>query len=210
MRERKKSIVIFHCAVLVKCRESDLLDTLLLKMATQRPKTSFINHSFRPPKHHMGTCWCTSRRSADKVVRCTVMRPHRRVIASLSGCERRALCSCSLWHVPLVVSSRSHLLIPGTSQNTALLTSLAGLPYVINLQSNQYDMATRIHGGILTFILRVHTRYLLSTIIPPGPEPYEEKIWRSGYGQQWWHLIWVMVTRQPQAEWAGVGLLIVS
>lgn len=90
----------------------------------------------------MGTCWCSSRTSADKVVHCAVMCPHRRVIASLSGCERCALCSCSPWRVPLVVSSRPQL-IPGTSQNTALLTSLACLPCVINLQSNHYDMATR-------------------------------------------------------------------
>lgn len=48
-----------------------------------------------------------------------------------------------------------------------------------------------------------HTHYLFSTIIPPGLKPYGKKNWRSGYGQQWWHLIWVMVTRQPQAKWTG-------
>lgn len=120
------------------------------------PQNSFINHSLRPPEHHTGTCWCSSRTSADKVVHHAVMCPHRRVIASLSGCERRALCSCSPWRVPLVVSSRPQL-IPGPSQNTALLINLACLPCVINLQSNQYDMATRIHPGILAFILHVHT-----------------------------------------------------
>lgn len=104
------------------------------------------------------------------------MCPHRRVIASLSGCERCALCLCSTLRVPLVVSS-SPQLIPGTSQNTALLTSLACLPCVINLQSNYCDMATHVHSGIHTFILHVHTRtcYLLSIIIPLGLKPYGKK-----------------------------------
>lgn len=138
-----------------------------LKNGHSTPQNSFINHSFRPPVHHTGTCWCSSRTSADKVVHCAVMCPHRRVIASLSGCERRALCLCSPWCVPLVVSSRPQL-IAGTSQNTALLISLACLPCVINLQSNQYDMATRVHPGTRAFILHVHThtRYLLSTLRP--------------------------------------------
>jgi len=86
-------------------------------------------------------------------------------------------------------------------------------------------MATRVEAGIHAAIVCVythththtHTLYLLSNIIPRGLEAlwggkkrWKKENWCSGYGQQWWHLIWVMVTRQPQAEWTGVGLLIVS
>lgn len=143
-------------------------------------------------------------------MRFAVMCPRRRVMASLSGCERCALCLCSLWRVPLVVSSRPQLLVAATSQNTALLTSLTCLPRVINLQSNQHDMATRAHRRILSFIPRVHTHFIYSPpLYPQAPRP-EGKRRCSSYRQQWWHLIWVMVTRQPQAEWTGVRLLIVS
>lgn len=161
--ERKKwtHTVNFQFVVALECSESYPLYTLSLKIGHSTPQISFINHSFRPPEHYKETCWCSSIASADKVVRCAVMCPHRHVMASLSGCERRALCSCSPWRVPLVVPSRSQL-IPGTSQNTALLISLACLPCVINLQSNQYDMATRVHPRIHAFILHVHTHTLFT------------------------------------------------
>ncbi len=142
------------------------------------PQNSFINHSFRPLEHHTGTCWCSSRTSADKVVRCAVMCPHRRVIASLSGCERCAPCSCSPWRVPLVVSSRPQL-IPRTSQNTALLISLACLPCVINLQSNQYDMATRVYTQASThsFCIYTHTHVIYSPLYyPQAWSPMGKKI----------------------------------
>ena len=96
-----------------------------LKNGHSTPQNSFINHSFGPPECHMGSCWCSSRTSADKVVRYAVMCPHRCVMASLSGCECLALCSCSPWQVPLVVCRPQ--LIPSTRPNVALLTSLTCL-----------------------------------------------------------------------------------